>query len=183
MRRIIWSRWLCSQVSDSARFRQVASRLKSLLRHGQHECDQQSGTLQTGRPKSWFPDRICRRALSCAKRKYHCTPWHRPETQSVIVAFDTMEHAKAWDASFAEVHTIADKAAMQRRFILEGLVEGLRNRRFLSDFWRRVSECAACRTAPRSDRRSWGFPQITAVSARRAKPATRIVRSEAFPIA
>ena len=40
----------------------------------------------------------------------------------VIIAFDSIEKAKAWDALPAsmEIHAFADKAATQRRFIVEG---------------------------------------------------------------
>jgi uncharacterized protein (DUF1330 family) len=41
----------------------------------------------------------------------------------LIIAFDSVEKAKAWDAlpASTEIHAIADKAATQRRFIVEGM--------------------------------------------------------------
>lgn len=45
-----------------------------------------------------------------------------PPKRFVIIAFDSIEKAKAWDALpvSMEIHAIADKAATQRRFIVEG---------------------------------------------------------------
>jgi uncharacterized protein (DUF1330 family) len=46
--------------------------------------------------------------------------------QFVIIAFDSIEKAKAWDVlAEKEVAPIADKASTQRRFIVEGMVEGM----------------------------------------------------------
>ena len=74
-------------------------------------------------PKAGPNKRGIRRQIYSPYRSDHCSRWHSTE-RIVVIAFDSIEKAKAWDASPAqkEVTDIRLKSTKSRSFIADGKI-------------------------------------------------------------